>query len=288
MSSIQTKINNVIEHRPVRCFRNFRESEIIESVASEIRVALIYNGISHTVMMASPADLECFAIGFTLSERIVDKVTEIKSIDVEPNDKGVLIYIEITNRCFMALKDQRRNMAGRTGCGLCGVAQLEHAVKPTIRVKNNKTFNINLLPKVLEQLPRVQTMFNITGATHAAMSLSERGDIISSYEDIGRHIALDKLIGSYSKNKSITPTAILLTSRASFEMVQKSASANIEIIFAISAATSLAIELADKSNITLVGFCRNNRATIYTHPHRITSEKLKTLDIMEPGRKRAY
>ena len=288
MSSIQTKIDNVIEHRPVRCFRNFRESEIIESVASEIRVALIYNGISHTVMMASPADLECFAIGFTLSERIVDKVTEIKSIDVEPNDKGVLIYIEITNRCFMALKDQRRNMAGRTGCGLCGVAQLEHAVKPIIRVKNNKTFNVNLLPNVLKQLPRVQTMFNITGATHAAMSLSEKGDIISSYEDIGRHIALDKLIGSYSKNKHITPTAILLTSRASFEMVQKSASANIGIIFAISAATSLAIELAEKSNITLVGFCRNNRATIYTHPHRITSEKLNTLDIMEPERKRAY
>ncbi|QFU24528.1 formate dehydrogenase accessory sulfurtransferase FdhD [Shewanella eurypsychrophilus] len=288
MSSIKTQIHNVIEHKKVRCFRNFRESEIVESVASEVRVALIYNGISHTVMMASPADLEYFAIGFTLSERIVEKPADIKSIELEPNDKGVLIYIEITNRCFMALKDQRRNMAGRTGCGLCGVAQLEHAVKPTIRVNNNKRFNINLLQNVLSQLPKVQTMFNITGATHAAMSLSESGEITSSYEDIGRHIALDKLIGSYSKNGQITPAAILLTSRASFEMVQKSASANIEIIFAISAATSLAIELADKSNITLVGFCRNNRATIYTHSHRITSENLNKLTAIELEKKMAY
>ncbi|WP_372828699.1 formate dehydrogenase accessory sulfurtransferase FdhD [Shewanella sp. UCD-KL12] len=274
---MQNQLDNVIEQKTVRCFRNFRESKIIESVASEARVALIYNGISHTVMMASPADLECFAIGFTLSERIVEKMSDIKSIDVEPNSSGVLIHIEITNRCFMALKEQRRNMAGRTGCGLCGVAQLEHAVKPITRVDNNNEFNINLLPHSLEQLAKVQSMFNITGATHAAISLSDNGDIISSYEDIGRHIALDKLIGSYSKYNKPSPSAIMLTSRASFEMVQKSASANIEIIFAISAATSLAIELAEQSNITLVGFCRNNRATIYTHPQRITSTKINKL-----------
>ncbi|MEI6860292.1 MAG: formate dehydrogenase accessory sulfurtransferase FdhD [Shewanella sp.] len=283
MSSVKAQIKSVIEYKNVKCFRNLRTSEIIESVASEVRVALIYNGISHTVMMASPADLEYFAIGFTLSERIVNKMSEIKSIDIKMNDKGVLIYIEITNRCFMALKDQRRNMAGRTGCGLCGVAQLELAVKPIIRVKNDKTFNINLLKNILNDLSRVQTIFNITGATHAAMSLSDTGDIISSYEDIGRHIALDKLIGYYLSNTKSTPSAILLTSRASFEMVQKSASANIEIIFAISAATSLAIELAEESNITLVGFCRNNRATIYTHHHRITSTKL---NILEPQGKR--
>ncbi len=288
MSSVKAQIKDVIEHKTVRCFRNLRESEIIESVASEVRVALVYNGVSHTVMMASPADFEYFAIGFTLSERIVENITDIKSIEVEANKSGVLIYIEITNRHFIALKEQRRNMAGRTGCGLCGVAQLEHAVKPITQVTNSKEFNINSLQNSLEQLSKVQSMFNITGATHAAISLSDSGDIISSYEDIGRHIALDKLIGSYSKNKNDSPAAVLLTSRASFEMVQKSASANIEIIFAISAATSLAIELADKSNITLVGFCRNNRATIYTHPHRITSTKFNEIEPIEATKVRAY
>ncbi len=259
----------VVTEKTVTLLEQGLVSELTDFVANEVRVALVYNGIAHTVMLASPEHLEEFAIGFTLSERIVSHVNEIKGVDLELTSEGVLIQLEITQRCFMELKLQRRNMAGRTGCGLCGVAQLEEAVKPVIRVDSDVSFNINHLQFALRQLKEKQEHFKLTGATHAAMGLDSQGHIIAAYEDIGRHIALDKLIGGFSMCHAQKPVAVLLTSRASFEMVQKAASANIQILFAMSAVTSLAIELAEKSNITLIGFCRNGRATLYSHGYRL-------------------
>ncbi|MCL1122293.1 MULTISPECIES: formate dehydrogenase accessory sulfurtransferase FdhD [Shewanella] len=259
----------VVTERKVTLLEQGQASELTDYVANEVRVALVYNGIAHTVMLASPENLEEFAIGFTLSERIVSHVNEIKGVDLEFTPEGVLIQVEITQRCFMELKQQRRNMAGRTGCGLCGVAQLEEAVKPVIRVDSDARFNIDHLQLALEQIKENQHHFKLTGATHAAMGLDEEGQIIAAFEDIGRHIALDKLIGGFSMRQAERPVAVLLTSRASFEMVQKAASANIQILFAMSAVTSLALELAEKSNITLIGFCRNGRATLYTHSYRL-------------------
>jgi FdhD protein len=177
----------------------------------------------------------------------------------------------------MELKQQRRNMAGRTGCGLCGVAQLEEAVKPVMRVDSDARFDIEHLQVALGQLQDNQQHFKLTGATHAAMGLNHQGQIIAAYEDIGRHIALDKLIGAFSAHNVERPVAVLLTSRASFEMVQKAASANIQILFAMSAVTSLALELAEKSNITLIGFCRNGRATLYTHGYRLLGQQCVSL-----------
>lgn len=239
-----------------------------DELANEVRIALIYNGVSHTVMMATPQNLEMFAIGFTLSERIVEQAQEIKSVDIEVIATGVMIFIEITQRRFMALKEQKRSMAGRTGCGLCGIAQLEHAVKPIIKLPHSRSFNLQYLSNALHGIKKKQTIFSLTGATHAAMGLSASGNIEFIFEDVGRHIALDKLIGASIQHKQL-PQAVLLTSRASFEMVQKAVSVGIEILFAISAATALAIELAKESNLTLVGFCRNGKATIYTHPERL-------------------
>ncbi|MCG9965693.1 formate dehydrogenase accessory sulfurtransferase FdhD [Shewanella cutis] len=259
----------VVTERKVTLLELGQASELTDYVANEVRVALVYNGIAHTVMLASPENLEEFAIGFTLSERIVSHVNEIKGVDLEFTPEGVLIQVEITQRCFMELKQQRRNMAGRTGCGLCGVAQLEEAVKPVIRVDSDARFNIDHLQVALGQLKENQHHFKLTGATHAAMGLDQDGQIIAAFEDIGRHIALDKLIGGCSMRQAERPVAVLLTSRASFEMVQKAASANIQILFAMSAVTSLALELAEKSNITLIGFCRNGRATLYTHGYRL-------------------
>ncbi|MFB2781020.1 formate dehydrogenase accessory sulfurtransferase FdhD [Shewanella mangrovisoli] len=259
----------VVTERKVTLLEQGQVSELTDYVANEVRVALVYNGIAHTVMLASPENLEEFAIGFTLSERIVSHVNEIKGVDLEFTPEGVLIQVEITQRCFMELKQQRRNMAGRTGCGLCGVAQLEEAVKPVIRVDSDARFNIDHLQHALEQIKENQHHFKLTGATHAAMGLDAEGQIIAAFEDIGRHIALDKLIGGFSMRQAQRPVAVLLTSRASFEMVQKAASANIQILFAMSAVTSLALELAEKSNITLIGFCRNGRATLYTHSYRL-------------------
>lgn len=258
----QVKINH---------YRGNSLSLIDDELANEVRVALIYNGISHTVMMATPKDLEAFAIGFSLSERIVESIAEIKDISIEEVAIGVMIYLEITQRRFILLKEQRRTMAGRTGCGLCGVAQLEQAVKPVVTAGNLYHYNLNNLAKVLTNINAFQPNFTHTGATHAALALSQEGQVISCFEDVGRHIALDKLIGACAKAKK-KPEAVLLTSRASFEMVQKAASFGIEILFAISAATALAVELAEKANITLVGFCRNGKATIYTHPERIVTQ----------------
>ena len=267
----------VVTERNVVLLELGQASDLTDYVANEVRVALVYNGISHTVMLASPENLEEFAIGFTLSERIVSHVNEIKGVDLEFTPEGVLIQVEITQRCFMELKQQRRNMAGRTGCGLCGVAQLEEAVKPVIRVDSDARFNIDHLQFALEQVKENQHHFRLTGATHAAMGLDQDGQIIAAFEDIGRHIALDKLIGGFSMCKAQRPVAVLLTSRASFEMVQKAASANIQILFAMSAVTSLALELAEKSNITLIGFCRNGRATLYTHGYRLLGQHCASL-----------
>jgi len=269
--------HTVVTERQVTLLEQGLASELTDYLANEVRVALVYNGISHTVMLASPENLEEFAIGFTLSERIVSHVNEIKGVDLEFTPEGVLIQVEITQRCFMELKQQRRNMAGRTGCGLCGVAQLEEAVKPVIRVDPDARFNIDNLQIALGQLKENQHHFKLTGATHAAMGLDQDGQIIAAYEDIGRHIALDKLIGGFSIRKAQRPVAVLLTSRASFEMVQKAASANIQILFAMSAVTSLALELAEKSNITLIGFCRNGRATLYTHGYRLLGQQCVSL-----------
>ena len=269
--------HEVVTERNVILLEHGHASELTDYLANEVRVALVYNGIAHTVMLASPQDLEAFAIGFTLSERIVSHINDIKGVELEFTSEGVLIQVEINQRCFMELKQQRRNMAGRTGCGLCGVAQLEEAVKPVMRVDSDARFNIEHLQVALGKIQDNQQHFKLTGATHAAMGLNHQGQIIAAYEDIGRHIALDKLIGAFSAQNVERPVAVLLTSRASFEMVQKAASANIQILFAMSAVTSLALELAEKSNITLIGFCRNGRATLYTHGYRLLGQQCVSL-----------
>lgn len=272
--------HTVVTERKVTLLEKGIASELTDYLANEVRIALVYNGIAHTVMLASPQDLEAFAIGFTLSERIVSHINDIKSVELEFTNEGILIQIEINQRCFMELKQQRRNMAGRTGCGLCGVAQLEEAVKPVVRVDSDARFDIDNLQIALGQIKNNQHHFKLTGATHAAMGLNRQGNIIAAYEDIGRHIALDKLIGAFSARNAERPVAVLLTSRASFEMVQKAASANIQILFAMSAVTSLALELAEKSNITLIGFCRNGRATLYTHSYRLLEQKFSNNSLL--------
>jgi len=207
--------------------------EQTELLANEVRVALVYNGLAHTVMMASPQDLEVFAIGFTLSERIVSTINDIKDIELEYVSNGVIIKIEINQRCFNELKEHRRSMAGRR-------------------------FNIAHLDPILVRVKQLQQTFALTGATHAAIGVNENGEVIYLFEDIGRHIALDKLIGAMSVRYAAKPAAVLLTSRASFEMVQKAASVGIQILF----------------DVTLVGFCRDGRANIYNHGYRLQGSQL--------------
>jgi FdhD protein len=237
-------------------------------LAQEVPVALVYNGISHVVMMATPNDLEAFAIGFSLSEGIIARPDEIYGIDVVSGCNGIEVQIELSSRRFMALKEQRRAMAGRTGCGVCGVEQLDQIGKPLQPLPFSQTFDLANLDKGLAQLRDYQPIGNLTGCTHAAAWMSPQGELQGGYEDVGRHVALDKLLGNRSQ-QPWQQGAVLVSSRASYEMVQKSAMCGVEILFAVSAATQLAVEVAERCNLTLVGFSKPGRATVYSHPQRL-------------------
>ena len=239
-------------------------------IAQEVPVALVYNGISHVVMMASPKDLTLFAIGFSLSEGIIDHPQEIYGMDVVQVCNGMEVQIELSSRRFMALKERRRALAGRTGCGVCGVEQLNDIGKPITPLPFSQTFSLANLDMALNNLHAVQPVGNLSGCTHAAAWVLPSGEIAGGHEDVGRHVALDKLLGRRAGESAVWQQgAALVSSRASYEMVQKAAMCGVEILFAVSAATTLAVEVAERCNLTLVGFCKPGRATVYTHPQRL-------------------
>ena len=246
---------------------------IPDFLAEEVPVALVYNGISHVVMMASPKDLELFAIGFSLSEGIIEHPQDIYGMDVVQACNGLEVQIELSSRRFMGLKERRRALAGRTGCGVCGVEQLNDIGKPVSPLPFTQTFNLAHLDPALEHLNDVQPIGQLSGCTHAAAWVLPSGEIAGGHEDVGRHVALDKLLGHRAQEGMRWQRgAALVSSRASYEMVQKSAMCGVEILFAVSAATTLAVEVAERCNLTLVGFCKPGRATIYTHPERLLTE----------------
>lgn len=239
-------------------------------LAQEVPVALVYNGISHVVMMASPKDLTQFAIGFSLSEGIIDHPQEIYGMEVVQVCNGLEVQIELSSRRFMGLKERRRALAGRTGCGVCGVEQLNDIGKPITPLPFSQTFTLTNLDVALEALHTVQPIGQLSGCTHAAAWILPSGEIAGGHEDVGRHVALDKLLGRRAGESEVWQQgAALVSSRASYEMVQKAAMCGVEILFAVSAATTLAVEVAERCNLTLVGFCKPGRATVYTHPQRL-------------------
>ncbi|MBE5254311.1 formate dehydrogenase accessory sulfurtransferase FdhD [Mixta sp. Marseille-Q2057] len=248
--------------------RNDLQQSQADWLAEEVPVALVYNGISHVVMMATPKDLEAFALGFSLSEGIIDAPGEIFGMEIIPGCNGIEVQIDLSSRRFMALKEQRRALAGRTGCGVCGVEQLDQIGKPVAPLPFTQTFALCNLDRALTQLKDYQPVGQRTGCTHAAAWVMPNGDLAGGSEDVGRHVALDKLLG-YRSQTHWAQGAVLVSSRASYEMVQKSAMCGVEIVFAVSAATRLAVDVAERCNLTLVGFSKPGRATIYTHPRRL-------------------
>lgn len=244
-------------------------SEKQDSLAKEVPVALVYNGISHTVMMCSPRDLEDFAMGFSLTEGIIDKPADIYGIDIEDVCNGMEARIELATRCFVALKDHRRTLTGRTGCGICGAEQIQQVYKNIAKLDRTLTVNAAQLDSCLQKLYDAQELGKQTGSTHAAGFFSIAGELLAIREDVGRHVALDKLLGWHAKAGK--PRGFLLvTSRASYEMVQKTVSCGIEMLIAMSAATDLAVQMAEQYDLTLVGFAREGRATVYSGKERLT------------------
>ena len=241
-----------------------------EVVAQEVAVALVYNGVSHAVMMATPCDLEDFARGFTLTENLVEKPSEIYDIEVEPKGRGIEVNLEIATQRMLALQERRRTLAGRTGCGLCGVDSLEAALRPVPATRATATVKRAAIARAMAALPPEQRINRDNGATHAAGWATLDGTLVTVREDVGRHNALDKLAGAIAKlGKLGEPGFVVVTSRCSYEMVQKAAAIDAAAIAAVSAPTSLAIETAEQAGLALVAFVRDNRLTVYAHGERI-------------------
>ena len=243
----------------------------LDTVPEEVPVALAYNGISHAVMLATPADLEDFGLGFSLSEGILARKSELYELELEPGGAGVVVQMRIAEDRFAALKGRRRALAGRTGCGLCGVESLDQVARPLMPLPPGPVFSAAALQRALADLHGRQPLRDRTGGVHAAAWADANGELLLAREDVGRHNALDKLIGALVAG-GFAPHAgfALVTSRASFEMVQKAAALGIPLLAAVSAPTGFAIRLADQLGLTLAGFVRDGRHTLYAHHERIT------------------
>jgi FdhD protein len=247
-----------------------RIEHTLDAIASETALALVYNGKPHVVMMVTPQDIEDFVLGFSLSEGIVQKARELFDVRVRHLSDGLQADIRIDASRFAELQRKQRNLTGRTGCGLCGAQTLAQAVRHPPAVAQTVHMAPQALQRAMVALAKEQPIFADTGAVHAAAWVDEDGSIRVVREDVGRHNALDKLIGSMIRaGGAIGRGAALITSRASHEMVQKAAVVGIEIVCAVSAPTSMAIRLARQTQVTLVAFARSERQTVYAHPARL-------------------
>ncbi|MCF8197124.1 MAG: formate dehydrogenase accessory sulfurtransferase FdhD [Sulfuritalea sp.] len=241
-----------------------------DQLAEEKPVAFEYNGISHAVMLATPADLEDLAMGFSLSEGVVARRQDIFDIGYTESDAGITLHIEIASEDFVRLKAHRRSLAGRTGCGLCGAESLDQVMRDLPPLPAMETFSLDALYEGIRRLPAQQVLQQATGATHAACVVDSVGNIGHVREDIGRHNALDKTLGALARDDGVVADkAIVITSRASFEMVQKAATSGIGTLAAVSAPTEAAVRLAEKLNVALVGFLRHENCVIYTRSRPI-------------------
>jgi FdhD protein len=242
----------------------------IDVLAEETPVALVYNGISHAVMMASPADLEDFALGFSVSEGIADDKTDIGEIETVAVTDGIEVRIELSSRAFWRLKERRRTLAGRTGCGLCGVDSLEQTVRVMEPVKADLKVSLDAIHRALDNLPEAQINNRATRSMHAAAFATAQGELRLVREDVGRHNALDKLIGGMLRG-GVDPASgvCLITSRCSYEMVQKAVVTGFPILAAVSAPTLMARRLAEAHNLTLIALARHDSAVLVSHPERV-------------------
>lgn len=240
-----------------------------DCVAEEVPVAMIYNGISHAVMLASPQDLEDFALGFSLAEGILSSPKQLYAIELVTQTTGIELRMEIAAERFYQLKDRRRSMTGRTGCGLCGAESLAQALRlPEQRNLSEQVFSSAAVIQALKNASSQQVLQAATGATHASFWVKPNGEIAMVREDVGRHNALDKLLGARAK-QAHEAGFVLTTSRASYEMVQKVAVAGVAMLVAISAPTGLAIRVAEQCGVTLLGFARSEQFVVYTHAQRL-------------------
>lgn len=240
------------------------------TVPEETPIALTYNGSTHAVMMGSPSDLEDFALGFSLSEGVISDPADLESIEVVEHENGCEIRMRLFDRCAQTYQVRRRALAGPVGCGLCGVESLSEATRPVRSIACDFTLPAEAISAAMMDLSLAQRLNREARAVHAAAFWRPENGIIAIREDVGRHNALDKLAGALAGAfETCNDGIVLLTSRVSVEMVQKTARMGSPILVAISAPTALAVRIAESCGITLVAIARGDSFEVFTHPGRL-------------------
>jgi FdhD protein len=241
-----------------------------DCVAEEVPVALVYHDVPHVVMLATPANLEDYAVGFTLSEALVADRDEIRGVTVTRGAASVDVHITVAWERFTQLLQRRRNLTGRTGCGLCGAETAADAIRETAVVPAGVPVTVDQMHAAIEQIGPLQVINARTGSVHAAAWVVPGAGIQVVREDVGRHNALDKTIGALARaGADFGSGFMLMTSRASYELVQKCATVGIPFLVAMSAPTAFAVRLAQRAGITLVAFARRDKHVVYAHPQRL-------------------
>ena len=262
--------NEAICTLDVRRWRAGQWSDVTDHVAAEVPVALSYNSIPHVVMMATPRDLEELGIGFTVSEALVTGYAELRGVVHDTSSGEHEVRLTVTGERLGALLDRRRNLTGRTGCGVCGAETIEDAIRRPPPVEAGGTTTREQLAAALRQLRERQPLGAQAGSLHAAAWVSWSGAVQQVREDVGRHNALDKLIGAKLRGgEDFRDGYAMVTSRASYEMVQKAATLGIRMLVAVSAPTTLGVSLARECGLTLVGFAREDQQVVYSHAERL-------------------
>ena len=240
------------------------------TVAEEAAIALTYNRSTHAVMMATPHDLDDLGVGFSLSEGIVDSVDEIEELELIQTEDGIEVRMSLATKSRDAFNRRRRHLTGPTGCGLCGIESLAEAMRPPRRVSSAARFSAAAITSAMAAMPRYQMLHHETHSVHAAAYCQADEGFCGIREDVGRHNALDKLIGALAR-QSIQPAngIVMVTSRVSVELIQKTAALGAPVIVAVSAPTALAIRACESAGITLAAVARDDRFEVFCHGERI-------------------
>lgn len=263
-------VHDPVQHVSRRIWRDSGFTQGSRAVPEETAVALTYNGGSYAVMMATPRDLEDFAVGFSLSEGIVSSASEIISLEVVELDNGIELRMWLSGEIAQLLSARRRNIAGPTGCGLCGIDSITQALRPAAIVATQRQFSPHEIMAAMQAVPALQSLNIETRAVHAAAFWLPARGIAAIREDVGRHNALDKLAGAMARQSiAAADGMVVLTSRVSVEMVQKTAAIGAPVIVSVSAPTALAIRMAETAGITLAAIARADGFEVFTRHDRI-------------------